>query len=310
MIISSITQGFRLTNNNLRLVFIRLAASALNLIVLLIFLAVPAVVAVTYLGFDLAHATNLLPYLVENPMDIFSRYLGLIVLFGLALILYLLFSSVLFLYVLGGILGTLRISALSSGTSLSVFFREGNRNFFRIFWLTALVSPLMIVIPVVFVVSWKIAAAAHSFMAGQGFAGAFLGAFVSLLGVISGIIMISLTLICVVYSVVMCVVRQSGGIDSIRQTVHFLSGKPQALFLYPILLLGVVFLNITFYGIEMSLSTLPVFAIPFSMVFFIANAFFLSYVSVAVWASLVACLSDLGAAAAPAAADLNNPASV
>lgn len=313
MIISSITQGFQLSNRNLELVFLRLAASALNLFVLAIFLAVPAVAAVAYLGFDLAHAANLLAYLTENPVEIVSRYLGLLLLFALALSLFLLCSSMLFVYILGGTLGVLRISAMSSGTSFSfsVFVSEANRNFFRIFRLFVLLLPLIAVIALIFAVSWKTAAmAAHSFMGGPGFAGAFFSTFLSLLSVITGLILIVLSLICAVYSVVMCVVRQCGGIDSIRQTVHFLSEKPRALLLYPVLLLGVVFLNITFYGIEASLAALPVFAIPFSIVFFIANVFFQSYISVVVWGALVACLSGADTVPAPAAAELKTPVSV
>ncbi len=135
MMIECIKEGFHLANRNYQLVFLRIIVVIINFISLLFFLGLPIIVAVAYMGFDLSHAVDLLPDLMENPFDLLSKYLGLVFLIGISFIFYLTFVSTIILYSLGGTLGVLRNSAVNIQYrfSLSSFFKEANNIFSRAF---------------------------------------------------------------------------------------------------------------------------------------------------------------------------------
>ena len=148
MFAECIKEGFRLTHRNWQLIIVRLAFSFINLISLGFFLGIPVIVAILYLGFDLAHAMDILPYIMKNPIEYASRYLGLIFLIFIAIIMYLVFSSLLLLYILSGTLGVLKCSAVDEGCRfrLSLFFEEAGKNFAGLFWLiSALMAGFMVI---------------------------------------------------------------------------------------------------------------------------------------------------------------------
>ena len=90
MIIETIKDGFKLANRNLQLVIIRIIVTFINLAGLIVFLALPVLVAIAFLGFDIDQATDMLPSMLDNPFDIVSRYLGLVFLLLAAVMLYIL----------------------------------------------------------------------------------------------------------------------------------------------------------------------------------------------------------------------------
>src|SRR4030066_1786878 len=111
MITECFKEGFYLANKNYQLVFLRIIVIIINFLSLLFSLGMPIIAAVAYMGFDLSHAVDLLPNLMENPFNFLSKYLGLIFLIGISFIFYLMLASTIILYSLGGTLGVLRNAA-------------------------------------------------------------------------------------------------------------------------------------------------------------------------------------------------------
>jgi hypothetical protein len=285
-----IKEGFNLANNNLQLVIIRIAATGINLTSIFVFIGMPVLVALAYLGFDLAHARDTLPYLMENPFEILSKYIGLVFLAGLSFFVYLVFISALFLYVLSGTLGILKNSAVNVQFrfSLSSFFKEANRNFFRIFRLSLL---LFFTFPMIFislVVTGGIAAGAGWIVAGTDTAlEVFFSSFVSL-SIMILIIMIFLAyFIFAVYSVVASFIDGSGVMDSIRRSYYFLKQKPAAFLFCAVLIIGFIALNLVFFLLRIPFSIDPVMAPIVNILFSLMNAVFQAYLGIVVWSSLI-----------------------
>jgi hypothetical protein len=286
MIIECIKEGFNLTNKNLSLVVIRITVAIINLLNLIVFLGLPLIAAVVYLGFDLTHARDLLPSLLENPFGFVTRYLGVVFLTGISLIFYLLLTSLLFLYALGGTLGVLKNSAVNIRYkfSLSSFFKEANTAFFRLFWFLCLVLLGVTVLCLVFMIFGGIVSAvAQGAAASDSALELFLNSFVMLTVAIFSIIIALAGFIFTVYSMMIMVIEGKGVTDSIRRALNFLKQMPQAFLFYIILLIGSVALHTILYGLQLSFGVIS-FISP--LAYFI-NAFIQGYLTIFVWASLI-----------------------
>jgi len=283
--IECIKEGFHLANRNYQLVFLRIIVVIINFISLLFVLGLPVIAAVAYMGFDLSHAVDLLPDLMENPFNLLSKYLGLVFLIGISFILYLMFVSVIILYSLGGTLGVLKNSAVNVQYrfSLASFFKEANNIFSRLYWLISILFLIFIALFAAVIISGGIVA---GFM--QGFSWSettlevFLGSFVFLSTIIFGIIIFLSGLIFTVYSILCLVIEEKGSADTIKNTFNYLKKTPQAFLFFIILFAGAVAINLVFFIIMIPLGMIPLVDI----VLYLVNVVFQNYLAIVVWSAL------------------------
>ena len=286
MMIECIKEGFRLANRNYQLVFVRISVVIINFISLLLLLGLPLIAAVAYMGFDLSHAADVLPGFMENPLNVVSKYLGLVFLIGISFIFYLLFVSTIILYSLGGTLGVLRNAAVNVQYtfSLASFFREANNIFARLFWLISILSIIFIALFTVVILAVGVAA---GFM--QGFSWAetslevFLGSFIFLTAIIFSSIIFIGWLIFAVYSILCLVVEGKGSADTIKNTFSNLKKTPQAFLFFIIVFAGALAVNLTFFLIMIPLGVLPLVDI----MLYLMNIFFQNYLAIVVWSALI-----------------------
>jgi len=286
MIIACIKDGFALANRNLQLVVIRIIVSVINVIAFGVFLGIPLIITVAYLGFDVAHAREMLPYMAHNPLEFVSRYLGLVLLLLLALLSYLIFSSMLYLYTLGGTLGSLRNSYANTGLKFSLpsFFREANANFSRLFWLLSLVFLGIAVLLIACAVSGGMLLLVISALSAvDGALNMFLRSFAAVFMIILCVITLAVSLIFSVYSAVISVSEEKAAVESVKSTLAFLKNKPQALLFFIVLILAVITATLLFFSVQIPLRIIPFI----SVVTFLINTFFSSYLAVVLWGSLV-----------------------
>jgi len=291
MIVESIKEGFAHTNKNLQIVLIRIAMTVVNLFSLFIFLGVPLIAAVVYLGLDIAGARDLLPFLLENPFEFVSRYLGILVLTGASFICYLLFSSLLKLYVLSGCLGVLRNTAvnLQYTFSLSSFLNEANQNFFRLLRVLSLVVIVLGGMLFVFlIIAGAVTAAVQSLSGGGTTIDMFFRSFVVVSTVIFGMIIFLAAIVVSVYSLVASVVERGGAADSMKRTAGLLKDKPAAFLFCIAVLAAALVCNIAFFALKIPFSVLPLLGAAMSMVIVPLSVAVQSYIAIAVWASLTA----------------------
>jgi hypothetical protein len=283
--IECIKEGFHLANRNYQLVFLRIIVVIINFISLLFVLGLPIIAAVAYMGFDLSHAVDLLPDLMENPFNLLSKYLGLVFLIGISFIFYLMFVSTIILYSLGGTLGVLKNSAVNVQYrfSLASFFKEANNIFSRLYWLVSILFLIFIALFAAVIISGGIVA---GFM--QGFSWSettlevFLGSFVFLSTIIFGIIIFFSWLIFTVYSFLCLVIEGKGSADTIKNTFNHLKKTPQAFLFFIILFAGAIAVNLVFFLIMIPLGMLPLVDI----VLYLVSVVFQNYLAIVVWSAL------------------------
>ncbi len=291
MIIECIKEGFVLTNKNLQVTVIRIVATIICFIALIFSLAIPMMAAVFYLGLDIVSAQDLWPLMMNNPLVFVSRYLGVIMLIGFSLICYVLFISLMFIYYLGGSIGVLRNAAvnLNATFSFSSFFREAGYNFGRLYRMLTLVAVVISLLLIAFLLISAVAAALVSFISGSTtFIGIYFKSFLLLAVILFGAITLFASFVFSTYSVVICVIERASAMDSMKKTFVFLKDKPMA-FLYCILLFaGAVVLSVLLFAIRVPIGFVPLLGPLFSSILWIMSFLIQSYISVAVWASLVA----------------------
>jgi len=286
MIIETIKDGFRLANRNLQLVVIRIVVTFINLASLAVFLGLPVLVAIAFLGFDLAQAKELLPSVINNPFDVVSRYLGLIFLFLAALMLYLAFSSLLILYSFSGIMGVLRCSAVNSQFRFKVrsFFQEAGNNFSRLFRLLSLVLLITMAFIIVTLVIGGISAAIMKSLSGsETTIEVFFNSFVTIFIIIISVIIILSSIIFAVFSLVISVVTMEGAMASMSRAYHFIKEKPQSLLFCFVLFIGIIIANAIFFSLQIPMQFMP-FMMPFA---YLLNALGQSYLIIVMWSSLI-----------------------
>jgi hypothetical protein len=286
MIIETIKDGFRLANRNLQLVVIRIIVTFINLASLAVFLGVPVLVAIAFLGFDFAHAKDLLPSIMDNPFDVVSRYLGLIFLLIAALILYMLFSSLIILYSFSGIMGVLRSSAVNTQFKfkVSTFFKEAGKNFSRLFRLLSLVSLISLALIIATLAIGGISAAIMKSVTGaETTIEVFFSSFVTIFIVIMSIIIILASIIFTVFAMVISVVTMEGAMASMSRAYNFIKEKPQSLLFCIVLFVGIITVNAIFFSLQIPMQFMP-FMMP---LVYLLNALGQSYLIIVMWSALI-----------------------
>jgi hypothetical protein len=279
MIIECIKEGFNIANRSWQLILVRIITTVINIASLLIFLGVPILVALMYLGIDMANAKEMFPSLLDNPSQFITKYLGLLFVFLSAMLFFLAFASLLFLYTLSGTIGVLKTASLNAGYrfSLTSFFKEANKHFSRLFWLLSLLSLGIILLLVAFLLFGVIGAAVvHSLAVSQSTLLVFFSTFIILSGITFGSIILFAAIVFMFYSTIISVVEEEGSSDSIKRTFYFLKKMPGAFMLYFILFVGFIAAN----AVLMPLSWMTV-------IFSLISALLQSYLMIVFWSALI-----------------------
>lgn len=280
MIVECIKEGFRLTHRNWQLILIHVIVALINVVSLFFFIGLPVFIAITYLGFDVVHIKDILPSLLSDPRGFVARYLGLLFFIISAIFFYLVFVTILYLYIIGGTIGVLRNSVMDNAYrfSLSFFFREAGRHLTRLFWLLALLMLAITGFFVVFVTSGGIAMAVlEGIDIRHPSIQMFFSSFISLFIMVFGLIILYFAIVFAAYSFIVLVIEGEGVMESIRGTFNFLKDNTMAFLYYFLLLIGIGIANL----VVVSLSVIPVIA-P------LINLFLQNYLSVVLWSCLVA----------------------
>ncbi len=276
MIIESIKEGFNIANRNWQLILVRIITALINIAALLIFLGVPLLVAVLYLGIDMANAKEMFPSLLMNPAQIFPKYLGLLFIFISAVLLFLTFASLLLMYTLSGTIGVLKTSSLNSSYrfSLSSFFSEAKKHFSRLFRLLSLLLLGFTLLLLLFLIFGVMGAfAVHSLALSQSILLVFLRTFIILSGVTFGSIILFAAFVFMIYCTIVSVVEEGDASDSVKRTFHFLKKMPGAFLLYFILFVILIVANAVL--------------MPLSWIFSLISALLQSYLMIVFWSALI-----------------------
>ena len=290
MIIESVKEGFRLTNKNWQLVLLRIAVMIINLLGFLFFIGVPVFIAVISLGVDIANVKDILPGIIDNPAEVLSKYIGMVILMIVTFIIYFTFVSVLALYVFGGTLGVLKNAAFDEQYkfSLSSFFKEAKKIFFPLLWLFSIAFLVITSFVIMFVIlAGLLVYVTHLFGESNTTLSVFVTSFFTLLFIFLSIIGGLASVIFTVYAAIALAVENKGVIDSFKITWNFVTTKPISFLFYIILVFGIVGINIVLMILGVSFRMIPVVGvlidIPYQFIYYGAQ----TYLGVVMWGSLV-----------------------
>ncbi|MBI4826604.1 MAG: hypothetical protein HY807_09335 [Nitrospirae bacterium] len=291
MFTESINEGFRLARRNPQLIYIRIALVFINVAIFLIMVGIPAFIAASRIGMDMAHAGSLFHTFLKDPVEILSRYLGFLLIIFISFIICLTFISLLHIYVLSGTLGVLKNSAIVKGYrfSFSSFFKEAGEHIFPLIWMICLTTTIFFIIFAIFFILSFIGMDIRDSISGHGFfIKDFMASFFVLFVIVFGLISSVASMIFIVYSMVVAVVETGGVMSAAKKTFAFLINKPSAFFFFIILIAGFIGANVI----------LLLFAAPMSMLFHmkllttisaaVLNTIIQSYLVVVMWSSLTA----------------------
>jgi hypothetical protein len=290
MFIESINEGFRLTHRNPQLIYIRIALVFIIIAGFFFMVGLPVIAAGSIIGMDMSHAKELFYSFAQDPFDIFSRYIGLLFIILISFMLYLVFASLLHLYILGGTLGELKISALDtrSSFSFSSFLKEARKNLFTLLWLISITTTGFFVLFVLFSILSVAGLVISGTLDGGGvFIQNFLDSFFSLSVMVFGSIISIASLTFIIYSVVVAVVEPDGVLIAIKKTFVFLRERPSAFFFYFILMAGIAVVNILIFALEIPLKMAFDTGLLTIIFLILLNMIFKSYLIVVMWSCLV-----------------------
>lgn len=289
--IDCLKEGFLITNRNLPLVFIKIIASIINLGGVFLFIGIPIMVAVTYLGFDIARLREIIPALINNPFEFISNYILLLALIIFSMLFYLVLSSLFLLYVFGGVLGILRLSITEPGFrfSLRTFFTEASRSFGRLIRLLFLLSLIALPFGLFLIASNGISVFFYrSITPDLGFMDTFIRTFMAVLIFIFSLIIGFAGLTIGVYSFIISVTEKRAALSSLSGAFHFVREKPGAMLFYLLLIVMILAMSTILYIFQMPLHLNPASGILTGVSIYILNLLFQSYMSVVLWSSLMA----------------------
>lgn len=258
-----IRKGIWHVHRNWQLLLVQLAWSFINLLALVVFVALPLVVAVAVIGLDPSELSRFkeLAGKAGNPLELLLEYLGLILVFVTGLLVYLLFAFSVWLFIFGGSAGVLAgsVSLETGGFSMKSFTNHGKRLFLPLLGYTSLVGLVLLGVIVLLAMLFVAASALVGVLGMEdGRGGLFFKTMFALCLAAAcvvfpaGILMVSLQ------GLAPLVMRRVGAGSSLRKAFDYLGRAPGALGLMVMLVLGYLGANVLLLAIGYPLQLLPV----------------------------------------------------
>ena len=290
MMLECIKEGFNLINRSWQLILLRTVVAVINLFIILLFIGVPAFIAVVSFGIDIAQTGDIFRGIISDPAEILSKYLWIFALLSLSLIVSVTVISIITLYTYGGIMGVLRNSALNKQYkfSLASFFNEAGSLFFPLFWLLSFGLCIAIGAVIFFgILTGIFIFIIRAYDGIQSTFSIFVVSFFALSLITLGIIGALGGLILTVYSVISLVVERKGTIDSFKSAWNLLKNQPSGFLFYIIIFLGFIVINIILMIFGGVLSIIPLVGIainiPYHLIYYVVQV----YLNLVLWGALL-----------------------
>lgn len=258
----ALKQGVRLVNRNLHLVAIQAALLIVDCVGFFIIVGIPLGIAFVMFGLDIAGLKELGHALgtLQNPLDLLSRYFGLVMMVLVSLLVYIIIVTTLWLFVFGGIVGIIGNGVIEpyGKFTMRAFVREARRLFVPLMWYSLLIG-LVFIGAALFMVflSGGATAVVSAAKSQDSTLALFLGIFCSLLLVLIGLGLVLGILSTAVYGVAVIYFKGKGAARSFGTAVRYLWDNPNAFWLYVLLLAGYVAISFALMLVIYPLNLVP-----------------------------------------------------
>lgn len=301
LFLTAIGDGIHAVNRTWQLVLVQLMFTMFSFTSFFIIVGVPVAVAFIIFGLDL---TDVLRHdvlsILRQSADLFRKYFTMAVLIILSIVVYLFFVIVVWVFTLGGTVGTLAGAIRDSGARFGTraFIAEGGRLFFPLLLFTSVVGILFGVLAIILGVIGSGAAAiiemAKEFEATLAL---FLGIFFSLLLLSCGLFLILAMLSAAVYGTAHLAFDGMKSLAALKASLKYIFAKPASIALYGFLMFCYVLIGFVVLLVGSPLALVPVIGSLLSLPYQIFVYAVQCYVSLVMLASSFAYYFKTGYAA-------------
>lgn len=258
----AIKNGFRIVNKNWQLVLIQVCAMGASFMSFFIVVGVPLAIAFIIFGLDLTELSRIQDALrtFKEPAEILSKYFALVVLVLASLLLYILVVLVIVIFLLGGSIGIIGrwLKGEQEKFRMKVFMTEGKQRFFPLTGFTTLVGLLFVAVSFILgLFGGAIAAIVSVAREQEATLALFLGIFFSMILFVVGMVLIFITLSITIYGAAIITLKGMGPLQSLKESVRYLYGSPEALYLYFMVFFGYAAVSFLILFLSYPLGTIP-----------------------------------------------------
>lgn len=238
--IGHIRSGFRLIHENWQLVLVHAVMLIIMVVGLFVIVGIPAVAAFVAIGADVAELGEVLEAVVDDPMELLSKYLVIILVAAISLFIYITLGFLLWVYVIGGSAGIIgkSIKGPQGGFSMEAFFREANRLFLPMAGYATIIGLALTGAVVLLGMLGAAAAVLLGAVSPESAIGTFLNVLAVLVFAAGGVILMFVLLVAFALGTGALALEGKGPMDSLDMGFRHLWQHPGSLWLVGLLVLG------------------------------------------------------------------------
>jgi hypothetical protein len=258
----AIRNGFRVINRNWQLVLIQVGAMFVSFMGFFIVVGVPLAIAFIIFGLDLTEFSRFEDVFkrLREPAEILSKYFALVILVLTSLLLYITVVLAFGIFLFGGSIGVISqsLSGRIEKFQLRVFFSEGKRLFFPLVGFTALIGLIFLLVAFVLGLLGGLVTTVVTLAKEQEATLAlFLGIFFSMVLFGIGLFLILATLSLTVFGSAVMAMKGAGPMKSLKEAIRYLSGHPNAFYLYCLVFVGYLFIIFVVASLSYPIGLIP-----------------------------------------------------
>ncbi len=264
----------------------------LSILGFFIFIGIPLAIAFIIFGVDLTYLSRPddIFNLFKSPSELLSRYFGLAILLLTSFIIYILSIFVIGVFVFGGSIGTIA-GALKEARPFhfKTFLTEGKRLFLPLIGFTAIIGAGFLTLAFILgLIGGSISAIVSIAKEHEAALALFLGIFFSLLLFVMGLSLIIIVLSITIYGAAIIALNGKGPIDAIKEAVLLLYRRPQGLYLYCIIFIAFIVINLAIILIGILMGLVPLIGPLLSFIYQLSLYFLQSYLGLIMIATILA----------------------
>jgi hypothetical protein len=242
--IGHIGSGFKLIHRNWQLVLVQVVMMIIAVVGLFVIVGIPAVAVFVAVGLDVAELSELDEVLdtVDDPMEVLSKYLGLIIVVVISFFIYITLGFLMWVYVMGGSVGIIgkAIREPTGGFNMEAFFMEANRLFLPMAGYTTVIGLTIIGTVILLGMLGAAAAVLLGAIAPESAIGTFLKVLTVLVFATGGVIVVFGMMVAFALGTGALALEGRGSMESLDVGFKHLWKHPGALWLVGLLILGYI----------------------------------------------------------------------
>ncbi len=304
MFTTAIREGIRIVNRNWHLVIVQLFAMILSFFSFFFIVGLPVAIAFILFGLDLTEILKFDNFFsaLRSSAELLQRYFAMAIVLILSLLIYISFIALLWVFVVGGTVGSLTdlILGRTDRSTLRSFFEQGRRYFIPLFLFSLLIGVIVIMIAFILgVLGGGVSAVIEYAQSQEATLALFLGIFFSLILLSAGCMMILVTLSVTVYGMADITFNGTGPIGALRETLSYIFRFPAATGFYSLLIVGYMIANLLVIFLVSPLALIPIVGSILSLPFQVFISLVQGYLGLVVLASVFYYFRETGYRVSP-----------